>query len=376
MQVETLSFTEQGGWSAPFRPLDSPRTLLIVFGFSGLTDDPAPLKALFAAYPTAKVVGCSTAGEIAGDVVRDDSISAAVVRFDATELRTASAIIAAPADCAPAGRAIAGELAAPDLASIFVLSDGLSVNGTDLLRGLNERLDPRVVVTGGLAADGPRFQKTWVVEKRQLRRHRVVAVGFYGSRLRARHGSRGGWDTFGPERLVTRSDGNVLYEVDGKPALRLYKEHLGELAAGLPATALLCPLGLRRRDGANPVVRTILSIDEPTQSMTFAGDMPQGSRVQLMQASVERLIDGASQAARQTSGAEPGQTSLSIAISCVGRRLVLGARTADEIGAVTKVLPRANRLVGFYSYGEISPAESGPCELHNQTMTLTQISEG
>jgi hypothetical protein len=369
-------FTHEGGWSGPFPKLDSPRTLVIVFGFSGLADEPARLDPLFAAYPAAKFVGCSTAGEIAGSRIHDDSISVAVVRFDATDLRTASAIIAGPDDCEPAGRAIGQTLAAPDLTSLFLLSDGLNVNGSDLLRGLNAELDARVVVTGGLAGDGSRFQRTWVLENRQLRRHRVVAVGLYGRALRVGYGSQGGWDSFGPTQRITRSDGNVLFEVDGQPALRLYKRHMGPLAAGLPATALMFPLSIKRQEGADPIVRTILAVDEATQSMTFAGDVPQGTEVQFMRADFDRLIDGANEAARLTTlrGGERG-ASLSIAISCVGRRLVLGPKAEREVEAVTKALPKQGALVGFYSYGEISPHRSGRPELHNQTMTLTQMSE-
>ena len=73
----------------------------------------------------------------------------------------------------------------------------------------------------------------------------MVAVGLYGEHVKLGHGSKGGWDTFGPERIVTKSDGNVLYELDDKPALALYKEYLGDRAAGLPGSALLFPLALR-----------------------------------------------------------------------------------------------------------------------------------
>jgi hypothetical protein len=373
MQLATLTFTADDGWSAPFPKVDSPRTLVLVFGWSGLADDPKPLAALFAAYPQAKIIGCSTAGEIAGRSVRDASISVAIAHFEATQLRLGSAIVGSPADCAPAGRALGEALAAPDLAAAFVLSDGIHVNGTELLRGLNACLDPRVVVTGGLAGDGPHFRRTWIIERGRLRRHRVVAVGLYGDRVHVSHGSRGGWDSYGPVLTVTRSDGNVLFDVDGRPALRLYKEHLGPLASGLPATARKCPLALRQPDGEVPIVRTILSVDEGTQSMTFAGDIPQGAKVQLMRADFDRLIDGARDAARQT-GKGAG-VDLAVAVSCVGRRLVLGKRTEDEVAAVTAALSKESALVGFYSYGEFSPHGSGRCELHNQTMTLTRISE-
>ena len=203
----------------------------------------------------------------------------------------------------------------------------------------------------------------------------VCAAGLYGERLSIGHGSRGGWDNFGPERLVTRAHANVLYELDGRPALELYKEYLGDLASGLPATGLLFPLALRTHaDDDKSLVRTILAVDEATQSMTFAGDVPTGSLVRLMRANFDRLIDGASAAAALAARPDEGET-LAIAISCVGRRLVLGERAEEEIEATLEALPAGTRQVGFYSYGEISPYGQGSCDLHNQTMTLTTIRE-
>jgi hypothetical protein len=181
----------------------------------------------------------------------------------------------------------------------------------------------------------------------------------------------------GPEREVTRSDANVLYELDGHPALDLYKEYLGEQADGLPATGLLFPLAIRNEAEADGnTVRTILAVNENDHSITFAGDIPQGSYVRLMRANFDRLIDGAADAASVINA--QSYTSgpiLNVAISCVGRRLVLGPRTEEEIEAVLEAMPKGTQQIGYYSYGEISPLASGQCDLHNQTMTLTAIWE-
>ena len=232
-------------------------------------------------------------------------------------------------------------------------------------------------MTGGLAGDGSRFQQTWVVQDGQPKSGYITAVGFYGDAVRIGHGSKGGWDMLGLERRVTRSERNVLFELDGRPALELYKEYLGDRAAELPASCLFFPLAIRTEESPEyPLVRTILAIDEEQQSMTFAGDIPQNSMAQLMRANLDRLVDGASQAATLT-GAEMDEScpTLAIAISCVGRRLVLGERTEEEIEAIMDVLPSGATQIGFYSYGELSPYTNGRCELHNQTMTLTTISE-
>lgn len=278
---------------------------------------------------------------------------------------------------ADAGRELAAQIDPAGLRHVLVLSEGLHVNGSELVRSLTQALPEGVAVTGGLAGDGSRFQHTAVALDERPHGDRVVAIGFYGARLRVGFGSLGGWDPFGPERLVTRSEGSVLYELDGEPALALYKLYLAHHAAQLPASGLLFPLSIRQDDG-NGVVRTILGVDERQQSLTFAGDIPQGARARLMRANFDRLIDGASGAAQTSASALRGQAAeVAILISCVGRKLLLQQRVEEEVEAVRHVLGRRPVLAGFYSYGELSPfAASARCELHNQTMTITTLAEG
>ncbi len=372
-----LEGSRPGGAALPVE-LDSAQTLVLVFGASSLLDRPGPVLEVTRAFPRSKVIGCSTAGEIFGAKVDDDSLVVAVARFEATTLAVASAPVRAAEDSFAAGEAIGRALAGEGLRGVHVLSDGLLVNGSELVRGLGGVLAPGVVVTGGLAGDGDRFARTWVLHGGALASGQVTAVGFYGERVQIGHGSAGGWDPFGPRRLVTRSTGNILHELDGKPALELYKQYLGERADGLPATGLLFPLALSRGEsGAGEerrVVRTILGVDEATQSLIFAGDIPTGAHAQLMKAQLDRLIEGAEQAAGAARLDGEGD-QLAIAISCVGRRLVLGERSEEEVEAVRDALVASAQVVGFYSYGELSPIASGNCDLHNQTMTLTTIRE-
>jgi len=351
--------------------MDSESTLVLVFGGTQYLDDASALERLSVAFPKSVVLGCSSAGEIHGDQIRDGSLSVAVMRFERSRLQLASAEVSKELPSDMAGEAIARALEAPDLRAIFILSDGLVVNGTDLLRGIHRVVGNHVTVTGGMAGDGSRFSRTWVFTGGAPRSGMVAAVGLYGDDVRVSHGSRGGWDVFGPERVVTRSVGNVLYELDGEPALALYKSYLGERAAGLPATALLFPLALRRSDASQTVVRTILSVDEEQNTMTFAGDVPEDAVAQLMRANFERLIDGASEASERAE--VPAKGAVTVAVSCVGRRLVLGERAEEEVEAALSAAPET-QMVGFYSYGEFSPIGPLQCGvLHNQTMTLTRF---
>lgn len=377
MKLETYKY-QNGRWSENgFPELDSDQTLVLAFFSPRFGQDDAPLSVLRAMYPQSRLLGCSTAGEILGTDICDDSIVVSVARFERTRLRTAYASVSQAEDSAAAGAALAKALVEPDLRAVFVVSDGSRVNGSHLVEGLNSGLPADVVVTGGLAGDGTAFGKTWVLEQGVAREGVIAAVGFYGDQLRIGHGSKGGWDFFGPERVITRSRDHVLYEFDGRPALDLYKEYLGDRAAELPASALLFPLSIRaNRNDTNRVVRTVLSIDEAQKSLTFAGNVPTGHFAQLMRANFDRLVDGAAGAAAELRPALHGSGStLCIAVSCVGRRLVLGERAEEEVEAVVEALDAQTRQIGFYSYGEISPYTKGRCDLHNQTMTVTAIGE-
>lgn len=380
MLQKTFTHRLAGGWLAPLpSELDSPRTLVLAFGASDYADDPHAFGELAAAFPRSVLIGCSTSGEIAGGQVLDSSISVGVAHFAHTQLELAIVKVIAPEDSRAAGERLAAQLPHEGLRAVFVLSDGLGVNGTALVEGLTAALPAGVEITGGMAGDGSRFENTWVLVDGKPERGHISAVGFYGKRLHVAHGCDGGWSDFGPARHITRSEGNILYELDGKPALDLYKAYLGERATGLPGTALLFPLAIKRAgaDG-NALVRTILGIDEAARSMTFAGDMPEGAVARLMRASTDHLIDSASHAARQaTASLAADAAPLVVAVSCVGRRLVLGERTDEECETVVAGAPAGAGHVGFYSYGEISPAlgGSGASELHNQTMTVTVFCE-
>ncbi len=275
------------------------------------------------------------------------------------------------------GKQLCEDLPKEGLTHVLVFSDGHLINGSDLVRGIDSVLPSKVSLTGGLAGDADRFSQTLVGLNQDAQPGVVVLVGLYGNNLVIGHGSKGGWDSFGPEREITRSEGNVLYELDNQSALELYKRYLGPQAEQLPGSALLFPLSIRYEKDGIAVVRTILSVDENKQSMTFAGDMPTGATAQLMKANFDRLIDGASLAAEN--GLRPfneTEPELALLISCVGRKLILAQRIDEEVEAVAETLKGEPVLTGFYSYGEIAPFYGAiKCELHNQTMTITTFSE-
>ncbi len=378
MKTTTCRWTQESGWVLPAGSVTAPQLVLYFGATSQLADGAPAVSELAAKFPDALVCGCSTAGEILGGHVFDESIVAALVQFQSTQVRAVAESTAEPADSKAVGRRAAEKLNTAELRHVLILSDGLSVNGTALVAGFREILPPGVVITGGLAGDGSRFQKTFVGVAGKVMRDQMVAIGFYGPNIVIGYGSRGGWEGFGPRRRITRSQGNTLFELDGQPALALYKRYLGERATGLPATGLLFPLELTK-DAAEKagLVRTILAVDEAKQSLTFAGDMPEGWYARLMKATGDQLVEGAANAGSDAAlKTQTGGAALAILVSCIGRRLVLGQRIEEELDAVIRSLPEQTHTVGFYSYGEAGPSAGNHLsELHNQTMTITVIGE-
>jgi hypothetical protein len=378
MQIEQTKWTSLQGWE-PHLPgkLGTQAQLVLLFGGTSVLSAGSYRDDLKHAYPQAQILGCSTAGEICDTQVTDDAIVATAIEFERTQVRGNCIHLEPGESSVEAGERLGKALDTDGLVHVFVLSDGLHVNGSDLVRGLLQYLPARVTVTGGLSGDGARFQETLVVWHGVPESKTIAAIGLYGDRLKVGYGSSGGWKPFGPQRKITRSQGNVLYELDGQSALELYKKYLGDRATELPASGLLFPLSLHPKEVGEPLVRTILSVNEDEQSLTFAGDIPEGTNAQLMRASFDNLIDGAMSAA-ETSYRAIGdiEPDLAILISCVGRKLVLKQRIEEEVEGVREILGPQPVLTGFYSYGEISPFIPGAaCELHNQTMTITTFLE-
>lgn len=333
---------------------------------------------LRSAFPDAHLTGCSTAGEISQQGVQDDTLVVTAVHFDASQVVSSSTVLQGMDDSRAAGQRLANGLPQPGLRGVIIFGQGVQINGSAVLSGLADVIGHQIPITGGLAGDGGAFQETWVLDDQGLSSNRLVCLGLYGAQLRLSHGSYGGWSPFGPARKVTRCDNNVLYELDGEPALGVYKRYLGDHAKDLPASGLLFPFAMLGRDhNETGLIRTILGVDESAGSLTLAGDIDPDGYLKLMHANTDALVDGAEVAAQAARGAnaQPGQ-SLALLVSCVGRKLVMGGRVDEEVEAVADVFGRSATLTGFYSYGEISPhTKSLDCKLHNQTMTITYLSE-
>ncbi|MGL5111652.1 MAG: FIST signal transduction protein [Flavobacterium sp.] len=350
--------------------------LVLGFGASELVADSNHYNIIREKFPNATLALASSAGEIFDKEVFDNTISLVAIQFNDTKIITSEVNIEKNTNSFDAGKILIEQLPKKDLKLIFVLADGAKVNGSELIKGINEATQSEILVTGGLAGDGSKFEKTFVGLNQLPSSGKTIAIGFYGHKLQVAHGSIGGWESFGLERIVTKSENNVVYEIDGKNVLDLYKIYLGKYAQGLPGSALLFPLSIQIKETDDHIVRTIVSIDEQKQSMTFAGDIPVGSKVRFMRANFDKIIDAASDAAASCMTIHNTTPKLAILVSCVGRKVILNHRIDEEVEAVSDIFGQTTLLTGFYSYGEISPLRPfSSCVLHNQTMTITSLNE-
>ena len=376
MKIVQAQYT-QNDWKyfQPKQKLNNP--LVLVFAERRLLQQNKIIASIKKEFPYQHIIFGSTAGEIVGNQVYDNSVSVTAIEFEKSFFKISRAnILAHHQDSFELGKALFEQLPKENLQHIFIISEGSFVNGSALINGLEENNTQNIKISGGLCGDNERFEKTLVAYNETPKEGEVAIIGLYGDSLEVTASSCGGWMPFGPERTITKSKDNILYEIDGLPALDLYKKYLGEKALDLPHSALLFPLNIKAEGKDLPVVRTILNIDEDEKSMIFAGDIPEQSKVQLMMASVDAIVVGAGEAAKKAMQNRKNDPQIALLVSCIGRKLVMAQRTEEEVEEVLDIIGAQTLTTGFYSYGEIAPFQSqDSCELHNQTMTLTLISE-
>jgi len=379
MKIETLKY-ENEQWQIDENISDKNSVnIVFIFGDRECVKSKTIYTELKKIYANAEIVGCSSSGNILGDSISSSSMIATAMSLEQGRVEVSVKDFSEADNQEELSHILVQALPQEGLKHLFLLSDGLNTNGSALAKGANNAVEDTVSITGGLAGDGTAFEETWIIANEEAKQNRMVAVGFYGESIMVESGCYSGWDEFGVLRKITKSKDNILYEIDGKPALELYKKYLGEYAKDLPSSAINFPMSIKKNrndDDEDAIIRSVLGVDEETQSLIFAGDVPEGYLGRLMRGNVDKLIDGSEMAAKQVKKVN-NKTALGLVVSCVGRRIVLKQLTDEELESISETLGTNVQLAGFYSYGELAPFSNEllTCSLHNQTMTLTVIYE-
>ena len=375
MKIDSLKCIDDS-WQVSESQIDNKEdaNIVFLFGDSDAVKSASNFEAVKAMYPNADIVGTSSSGNIQGIEISDAVIIGTAVQFEKARTEISIVDFTSADDVEQQAGAMIDQLPKENLKHVFVLSEGLLINGSDLVRGLNSKAIG-FTISGGMAGDGERFETTLIIANEVARKNRAVAIGFYGD-VTISTAYHAGWSPFGDDKIVTKSRKNVLLELNNRPALEIYKEYLGEFAEDLPYSGMRFPLNIKANEESDPVIRTLLAIDEEENSIIFAGDIPEGYIARLMKPDMDVLIDGSEVFTKDISIPNTN-TALGLTVSCVGRRVVMKELIEEELESINEVLGDNVYLSGFYSYGEISPFhdDQQTCQLHNQTITLTAVYE-
>ncbi len=362
-----------GEWKSPLSHENHPQLALLFGSRKTLETNVGALTAFQATYPKAAVISISGAGNILSDSILDDNIVANSLAFEHTKIELSHTQFAGKTEEEVADYLIQS-IPNEGLKNLLLFSCS-GINLERVIQRLNQTLKNSIPISGGAAGDDLQFQKTIIGIGDNLAYDRIVLIGLYGDKIQAKYGLHSGMDTFGPRRKITKCLGNIIFEIDHRPALDLYKDYLGDKASQLPASALHFPLNISSKSLDKPIVRSVQTVDEKAGSLVLFGQVEEGMTVQLMKTYQDNVISGGAESAKLAANAIDNQ-SFAIVVSCVGRRIILGPLTEEELTEAHEVLGPNTKMSGFYSYSELSPCnESGQCLLHNQTITITTLFE-
>lgn len=377
MKTVQLVKHKNKNWEYVIKKVTLIEPLVLVFGNRLMLEDDSIYEEIKQMFPGGHIIFGSACAEISSNTVNEESITITAIEFEKStfQIKTSN-VLNTDLDSFKTGNDLIKQFPEEGLKYVFVVSEGSFINGSQLTKGMSSYTEDNLLITGGLCGDDTCFEKTLASYNETPKEGELVAVGFYGESLEITFSIHGGWTPFGPERIVTKSKDNTLFELDGQPALDLYKTYLGDKAKDLPGAALLYPLSVTSADEKQSIVRSILNINEDENAVILAGDIKENAKVQLMMTNVDNIANASERAAKQALEYRKSKPQLALLVSCIGRKLVLDQRVEEEIEEVIEVIGNDAVISGFYSYGEIAPFHGEvACQLHNQTMTITLISE-
>jgi hypothetical protein len=322
--------------------------------------------------PEVVLVGCSSYAEIDSAEALTRSVTLLGCRSASCKAQAASL----PADGRSPrelGRALGAQLAPFSPRLLLLFPDVLTVNATQLLRGVQEVFGSEFPIIGGAPADSGAFQRTHLLCGRTLQTSGVVALALRGP-LHISTAARSGYLPISIARTATRVEaGNVLLELDGRPALDVYREFLGPRAGEMPAVSVEFPLGIVQegREAAPALTSAIFKVDEARRALILGGDIPAGGQLRILSAARTEVLAGAKAATELACRGLPNP-DVALLFNCMSRKVSLGPRYKDEYAGALSLLPAELPKVGFYTFGELSPMH-GVTEHHESTYTLALL---
>jgi hypothetical protein len=338
----------------------------------------ALVKGVYETIGTPTLIGCTTDGEISTEGFSIGSSVLGGIASDQIEFELAL-VEHISGDSEQAGRDLATAFS-DEVCYIQLFSDGITGNGSAILRSMAAGFKDTIPVAGGTSGDAGKFKATWQFQGDRVYSDAAVAIGFKG-KFKLGTGVWSGWAPIGLPKRVTRAEGNVLYELNGESALSVYERFLGRHAKRLPGVGVEYPLGIIGQfEGPNGhdhlLLRATMSVNWEEQSIQFAGEIPEGAMVYLTCGERASILDATEKAARLAIDdlGQDVEPAIVFFYSCMARKTLLGLRTKEEIERVRTQFNPDVPIIGFYTYGEFCRVNrGGPSLLHNETATLSII---
>ncbi len=340
--------------------------------FAGIDHDHSLiLNGLNTVYPEIELIGCTTDGELSSvHAYTEDSITLMLFSSDELEFKTGVADEISK-DTAfrikDAAESVKLEFE-QDPTLCITTPSGLTASGDIMLEGFRQSLGEGFPIFGGTAGDKLNLKCTYQFHKNKVFTDAAPFI-LIGGPLLYSFGVESGWIPIGKKAIVSKSDNNMVYRIDTDTAFDYYKHHLGE-NIGLKDFAIIgdYPLAIFEEDQKSFYLRAPFIINEENGSLTFVGNVPQGSTVQITHSTRDKIVEATKTSVKSSVTAYPGKMpSAALCFSCASRKLVLGTRVEEEYDAFTAYFPDLP-VAGFYTYGEIGPlGRDKPARFHNDT---------
>lgn len=329
------------------------------------------LDTIAAEFPDLDLIGGTTDGEMSSILgFQQDSLTLMLFCSSEIEIRAA---VAYQVSQNPSGVAEAAVVRAKDqltqpLKFCIAIPESLTTNTSAILTGLRSGLGD-IPIFGGAAADQIKDQQqTYQFYKTNVLSDAVPILLFAGN-IRFSHGVASGWQPVGKRCQITKAQDNIIYEIDGKPALDFYQYYLDNFSVDAAY-----PLAVFAPGQSDFFLRGALRNDSETGSITFSGNIPVGSAIQITDASLDDIITASKASLNAALRDYPGEhPDAALFFSCAWRRFIMGTRTNEEFRTIRDTLGAAIAGCGFYTYGEIAPFPSQTASFFHNTTFVTLL---
>lgn len=254
---------------------------------------------------------------------------------------------------------------------LFILASGLDTDGEQVVRGIQDSAGEHISMFGGLAGDDARFKETMVFSSEKTETQGAIALVIDLAHYEINGIATSGWVSIGADKLITSSEGNIVYTIDDQPALDVYKEYLNVRDEELPEIGIEYPLMIKKRDNQN-VLRAVINVDREKKALIFAGSVPNQSVVSFSSSPGFEIIDFTKKRVNEFHEKNP-RADVLILFSCMARHSALGPTISEEMDEAWHLWD--SPLVGFFTYGEIGNNYNAACNFYNQTFTLVALRE-